>query len=115
MHNDARILAAIDFLRGGQSFNIGNIRLAISDFGGIEVAGWSQFKNIENLAKSSCLKELQDLKEEFNEMLLSSLSLRTFIKDKDIEFALYFDDYGKASIAICSERDGILKWSLDLK
>ncbi|TXJ22929.1 MAG: hypothetical protein E6Q24_19525 [Chitinophagaceae bacterium] len=115
MHGNARMLAAIDFLRNGQSFNIGNIRLGISDLGGIEVAGWSQFKNIENLTKSFSLRELQDLKDEFNEILLSSPSLKTFIKNKNIEFALYFDDYGKASIAICSERDGVLKWCLNLE
>lgn len=115
MLDKARILAAIDFLREGQSFSIGDIRLGISDFGGIEVAGWSQFRNIENLTKSSSLKEMHDLKSEFNEMLLSSPALETFMKNKSIEFVLYFDDYGKASIAICSERNGVLKWSLNLK
>lgn len=115
MLDTARILTAIDFLREGQSFNIGNVRLSISDFDGIEVAGWSQFRNIENLTQSSSLKEMQDLKSEFNEMLLNCPALEDFMKNKIVEFALYFDDYGKVSIAICSEKNGVVKLSLNLK
>ena len=107
-----RIKTAIEFLKGGQSFNIDDIRLGLNEGGDIEVAGWSQYTNLENLTKDSSLRELDEIKYLFSEMIMSSPELRKFIQEKYIEYSLYYDDYGKASISICSEKNGVLKWKL---
>jgi hypothetical protein len=109
-----RIKTAVEFLKDGQSFNVGDLRLEI-ERNTITVTGWSQYSNIENLNKNQALKELDEIKTLFKRMIDTSPELRTFIVDKKIEYNLYFDDYGKGSITICSEKDGALKWKMEFK
>lgn len=45
----------------------------------------------------------------------SSEELRMFITDKEVEYYLSYDDNGKASINLCSEKHQVLKWYIDLK
>jgi hypothetical protein len=111
---DSKIKIAIEFLKDGKSFRIDDIRLGLTEFGDIEVAGWSQYVNIENITKGSSLQELGEIKSLFFEMIESSSELKDFIRGKNIVYSLYYDDYGKASISICSEKEGILKWELAL-
>ena len=101
-----RIKTAIEFLKDGQSFSVGDLRLEIENKI-VTVTGWSQYSYIENLTKHQALKELDEIKISFKRMLDTSTELRNFIADKKIEYNLYFDDYGKGSIIICSEKDGV--------
>ncbi len=112
---ERRIKTAIEFLRDGQSFTIGEIRLENEKSGVIKVTGWSQYKNFANLTKQKSLRELEEIKALFYKMVKVSPDLRSFIENKSIEFNLYFDDYGKGSIGICSEKDKILAWEADLR
>lgn len=45
-------------------------------------------------------------------MLEASSELKSFISDKKTEYNLYFDDYGKGSIIICSERGNVVEWEV---
>ena len=45
-------------------------------------------------------------------MCIAHTDLKNFILNKKVVFNLYFDDYGKASIIICTEHDGIVEWKL---
>jgi len=110
-----RIKTALEFLKNGQSFTVGELRLVAEKDGILEVIGWSQYKNFENLTKQHSLKELEEIKDIFQRMVNVSKDLKNFIKNKSVEFNLYFDDYGKGSIGICSEKDKILAWEVDLK
>ncbi len=109
-----RIKAAVEFLKDGQSFSVGDLRLGIEN-NTITVTGWSQYSNIEKLTKHQALKELDEIKILFKRMIDASTELRNFIAEKKTEYNLYFDDYGKGSIIICSEKDGIVKWEMELK
>jgi hypothetical protein len=109
-----RIKAAIEFLKEGRYFKVDDIRLGINELGDIEVAGWSQYSNIENLTKAICLKELNETKSLFYKMLENSSELKRFIQEKGIEYSLYFNDNSKIFISICSEKNGILKWKIVL-
>lgn len=109
-----RIKTAVEFLKVGQSFSVGDLRLGIEN-NIVTVTGWSQYSNIENLTKRHALKELDEIKILFKQMIDASTELRNFIADKKIEYNLYFDDYGKGSIIICSEKDGTFKWEMELK
>jgi len=109
------IKTALEFLKDGQSFNVGDLRLGIdSSSGYFKVIGWSQYVNFTNLTKKNSLKELEDIKAIFFEMVNASIELKNFIQNKPMEFILCFDDYGKASIDICSERNGVIKWEIEL-
>ena len=48
-------------------------------------------------------------------MIENFSDLKSFIIDRDINYNLDFDDTGKGSIGICSEKKGILVWETELK
>lgn len=112
---EGRIKAVIKFLKNNQSLLVGDLRLGVSATGDVQVTGWSHYTGIRNLSKAVCLEELIEVKQKFSDMLMSSEDLRRFINDKVIEYCLYFDDYGKTSIGICSEKNNHIKWYFDLK
>lgn len=109
-----RIKTAVEFLKDGQSFKVDALRLGIAA-NVIEVAGWSQYIYLDNLTKKQSLTELEEIKALFFKMVDTSLDLKNFILGKIIEYVLYFDDYGKGSIIICSERDNVVKWEIELR
>jgi len=106
-----KIRTAIEFLKDGQSFKVGELRFEINE-GAVQVIGWSQYINLQNVTKAKALDELEEIKALFFEMKKASPELQDFIKEKSVKFSLYFDDYGKTSIEICTERDGIFIWRL---
>jgi len=110
---EERVRTALEFLKDGQSFTVGELRLGAEKLGVLEVTGWSQYTNFANLTKRQCLRELEEIKARFYGMVNVSSELNDFVKDKLIEFNLCFDDYGKGSIWICSEKNGIIKWEAD--
>lgn len=103
---------AVNFLKEGKSFKVNNLLFENGDIGNILIIGWTKNINIKNITKREALEELNDVKIQFNQFLDESLELLNFIKYKKIEFHLYFDDYGRASVAICSEIEGIVNWKL---
>ncbi|GAB1447368.1 hypothetical protein MASR2M44_03610 [Bacteroidota bacterium] len=109
-----RIKTALEFLKDGQSFSVGDLRLGIDSYSCIVVTGWSQYSTFTNLTKKSSMQELEEIKSLFAEMLHSSVELQKFAEKRCIEYVLSFDDYGKASIDICSEKNGVLKWQIEL-
>lgn len=109
-----RIKTAVEFLKDGQSFRVGDLRLGF-EMNIVNITGWSQYSSIENLSKKQSLEELNEIKTLFKQMIEVSTELRNFIIDKKVEYNLYFDDYGRVSIIICSEKDGVIKWEMDLK
>jgi hypothetical protein len=109
-----RIKIALEFLKDGQSFLVGDLRLGIDNHNYLVVTGWSQYSNFTNLTKKNSMQELKEIKSLFFEMLNSSADLKKFTEKKCIEYVLSYDDYGKASIDICSEKDGVLKWQIEL-
>ncbi len=108
-----RIKTAVEFLTDGQSFNVCDLRLDIGN-NTLSITGWTLYANIENITKSQSLRELEDVKTLFNKMIDSSAELKAFVADKKVEYSLCYDDYGKGSIIICTEKDGILKWHMKL-
>ncbi len=106
---------AIEFLKNGQSFTVDDLRLEIVDGNSFVVTGWSRYLNFSSLNKEKSIEELSEIKTVFSSMLETSNNLKDFISDKSIEYKLCFDDGGKASIDICSEKHGILKWLTELK
>ena len=48
-------------------------------------------------------------------MANTSKELNEFIKDKQINYYLGYDDNGKCGIGICNEIDGLINWETNLK
>ncbi len=110
---DNRIKTALNFLRDGQSYSVRGLMLSIDSNNCLVVRGWSQYLNFTNLTKKNSLLQLQEIKSLFSELLDSSIELNKFAEKRCIEYILSFDDGGKASIDICTEKNGILKWYLN--
>ena len=108
-----RIKMAIEFLKNGQSFKIGDLRLGVNDEASLYVSGWSQYANIENLTKHQALKELNEIKFIFMGMVDTSHELKAFIQGKSVKFNLALN-YGMGAIGVCSEKDGEIIWETDL-
>lgn len=105
-----RLDIAVNFLKDGKSFKVDDLLLSVSEANDVEVTGWSQYTNIQNISKQIALRELQEVKLLFTQMLHSSFELTNFIKARTLVFNLWFDDYGKASVGICSEKNGVVTW-----
>jgi hypothetical protein len=110
-----RIKIALEFLKVGQSFTVGDLGLGMSNSNLLTVTGWSRYLNFSNLTKVNSLSELEEIKNIFSDMVATSDDLKRFIVDKSIEYILCYDDGGKASIDICSEIYGVVKWKVELK
>lgn len=110
-----RVELAVDFLKKGQPFTVGDLRFELEDKNGFIVIGWSQYLNFTGLTKATSIEELSQVKAIFSDILDGSQELKKFVADKLIEYRLCFDDGGKASIDICSEKSGIITWIVDLK
>lgn len=99
-----RIKTAVEFLKDGQSIKVGDLRLGMENPTKMYVTGWSNYCNPENLSKQIALRELQEIKDLFQNMVDSSSALNKFTKGKSIEFILALD-YGHGSIGVCSETE----------
>jgi hypothetical protein len=110
-----RIKIAVELLKEGRSFKVGDLRLGMNGSNILTVTGWSQYLNFFNLTKNTSLNELAEIKDIFSNIVNISNDLKVFIAGKSIEYILCYDDGGKASIDICSERNGVVKWRIDLK
>jgi len=109
-----RIRNAIQFLKDGLPFNVGELYLGIDDNGYLNVTCASKYVDLKNVTKGTALTELNEIKSLFEKMVLCSKELQEFIVGKKIKFNLDFD-YGMGDIRICSEKNGILKWEAEIK
>jgi hypothetical protein len=115
MQTERKIKVALEFLKEGRSTNVGDLSLGINASGNVQIIGWSQYLNFSNLTKERALDELEGIKKSFFLMLRASDELRQFVQGKSLAFNLYFDEYGKASISICEEKNGVVKWNASLR
>lgn len=115
MDMENRLKIALEFLKDGQSFAVGGLRLSVDSNSCLVVRGWSPCSSLTNLSKENSIRDLNDIKSLFGELHHSCEELEKFIEKRSVEYVLSFDDSGKTSIDICSERNGVLKWFIDLK
>jgi hypothetical protein len=106
-----KLQTMLSFLQEGKAYTINGLRFEIAEAQGmLIVRGWSKNIWFENLEKKSCLEDLDEIKLKFSELIQESDDLAKFIKGKKIKYELDFDDYGKASIGICTEYDNEIHW-----
>jgi hypothetical protein len=113
MIDEEQIRQVITFLKIGKSFKIGNLKIGAEKSNSIYIVGWSNYNNIENLTKKVASKELAEIKLSFKNILEKSEELKEFLKSKTIEYNLAFN-YGQGSIGICTEKEGRVKWEIEL-
>ena len=107
-----RIKTAVSFLEDGLSFKVDGLRLGYHE-NIIEVAGWTTSVTLlSHVDQAKAIFKLNEIKDLFYQMIDVSSDLRDFSAGKKIDFTLYYDDSGKTSIKICSERDGVCHYCL---
>lgn len=111
---ESRIKIAMEFLKERQPFTIRDLRLGVEGYDLLTVTGWSKHLNFSSLTKERSLNELTEIKDNFSDMVTLSKELQGFIADKSIEYILCYDDGGKATIEVCAERGGVIKWKIEL-
>lgn len=115
MQVQSRTKATKEIIEQGQPFRVNNLLLSKLDSGSLTVTGWTQYIHLESLTEDYALKELAAIKQEFKDLVLSSDEWEQFVQDKAIEYNLAFDDYGKAGIGICKEKEGKITWLSNIK
>ncbi|MGY3214463.1 hypothetical protein [Mucilaginibacter sp. HD30] len=106
-----RITTGIELLKDGFPYKVGELYLGFGD-GYFNITGNSQSIDLKNITEGGALKEMEEIKRMFENMLSVSSDLKDLIRDKKLKFSLDFD-YGMGSIRICSEIDNVLKWEME--
>ena len=105
---------ALEFLKDGLSFSVGDLRLGIEGKNTLFVTGWSQYLDFENLTRSKAIQEIEEIKNVFMKMVESSIELKEFIQKRSVKYNLAFN-YGMGSIGVCSEQNGVIEWESEIK
>lgn len=118
-----RIKNAVEILKTGNSYQVGDIRLRMDikrKFLGLKterklyVGGPTAYSNLDFLTKDKALKELSDIKLRFNELIDNSEELKGLVQDISIEYHLTEAD-DKCGVTICYEENGQINWYIDAK
>jgi len=109
-----RIKSAIVLLTDGHPFKVGDLTFSSRGKNQFSVTGWTIKSDLKNITKKTAVKELTETKELFRKMISVSSELADFIKNRQIEYCLGFD-YGMGGLEICSETNGQIKWTTELK
>jgi len=78
----------------------------------LQITGWSSCLDYSQITRETARSEMTAIRTSFERTLDESLALQSFANGKQLQFKLAYDDAGKASLDICVERDGELKWLL---
>jgi hypothetical protein len=109
-----RIKSALILLTEGNSFKVGDLTFGCKDKNILSVTGWTTTNYLETLTKQKALTEFYEIKSLFARMVNASIELSEFIKYKQINYYLGYDDNGKCGIGICNEIDGQINWETTL-
>jgi hypothetical protein len=108
----SRIRAALEFLKDNQGFKVGGLFVSRTD-NVVHIAGSTNYSYIENINRRIVIKELENTKAEFNDYVEALPEFKDFMKNKEIKYYLILD-YGKGSIPICSEINGVITWECQI-
>jgi hypothetical protein len=106
-----RIKNAIIILKENNPFNVGELTLSSKNDEHLSVTIATRKTALEKISKENAIEELEEAKTLFAKMVEASDDLKSFIKNKEIEYALVFD-YGMGSIEICNEVNKKINWVL---
>ena len=85
-----RIKTAIEFLRDGLPFKVGELYLGMSEGNILDVEGISQYIDLKNVTKQGAMKELEEIKSMFEKMISVSFELKNFVSEKKVRYNLDF-------------------------
>lgn len=109
-----RIKSAVVLLKDGHIFKVGELTFSSRGENQFSVTGWTIKNDLKNITKETALTELAETKELFGKMISASSELADFISNRQIEYCLGYD-YGMGGLEICSETNGQIKWTTELK
>ena len=110
-----RLKAATDFVREGLSLSVGDVVLRSEDNTTLCVAGWSRSPALEMVTQQSALDELSEVIDIYNKMMKMCPNLLELAEKNQVAFSLSLD-YGKmGEIKICSMKNSVVTWDVNLK
>jgi len=109
-----RLTIAASLVNEGRSMRVGDIRLGAEPPDVLTVTGWTRSSSLENLTRTEALAELAEIKLLFDEMVAICPNLLELAGKRWVEFCLGYD-YGMGAVGVCSERNGIITWEVELK
>jgi len=114
LDNLSRIKTAAEFVRDGMSLSVGEVIFYCGDAQTLGIGGWSRSPALEIITQQSALKELLEIINLYNDILEICPRLLDLAEKKQVMFSLGFD-YGMGTIRICSMKNGIVTWDVNLK
>ena len=111
-----RLVTAIGFIREGKWLSVGNILLqSDEDAITLNVIGWTRSIFLEEITQKSVLDELAEVIKIYNKMLEICPRLLDFAWKPQVRFFLNYGCEQMDSVRICSSKDGVVRWHIDLK
>lgn len=104
-----RLNAAVEFLKDGMTFKVGEYVLGVVNPNTIFVNGYSEYNNVQNLSKERATEELFQIKNDFNTIMNEAKVFLSFMKNKSIDYILVVDT-GNAGLNVCKEKNGVLEF-----
>lgn len=104
-----RLNTAVEFLRDGMSFNVGDYVLGVINAETIFVNIYSDYAMVQNLNRDIAKQEFYRKKSSFITLMNDAKIFNNYVKDKSIDFFLVVDT-GNAGINICKEKGGVLEF-----
>jgi hypothetical protein len=99
-----------DFLSQGRAFSVDGLRFEVIDNNLIEIIGWSNYTHLRSITRTIALQELEAIQILFKSLLKRFQSLSDFFDGKNLKYSLWFDDYSKGSLVICSTFGETIDW-----
>ena len=108
-----RIEIAVEMLKEGRSFKLGDILLSASE-DVMHVTSQTRSFSLDTMSQASALRELSEIKGLFEKMISKSSNLSEFAANKSLEFILTISA-GMSNQPVCREHNGEVIWESALK
>lgn len=105
-----RLKDAIGVLEVGHSIDVNGLKLFVKKSEYINVIGKSEFNDLKQLTNQFALKELEDIKEVFNNMRIAVPEFSDYINNLEVRYQLC--DWPMMGLykIVCQEIDGKVTW-----
>ena len=114
MFIDDEVKLLPDFLNQERACSVDGLRFEVIGNDVIEIIGWSNYIHLRSITRTIALQELEAIKIHFMSLLKRFQSLSDFFEGKNLKYSLWFEDYGKGSLVICSTFGETIEWLISI-
>lgn len=114
MYIDDEVKLLPDYLSQGRAFSVDGLRFEVVGNDLIEIIGWSNYTHLRSITRTIALQELEAIQIHFKDLLKRFQPLSDFFDGKNLKYSLWFDDYSKGSLVICSIYGETIEWLVSI-